>query len=247
MDTLPLVDDSGCEIRLYTNTGIKIARRTAPASCLDDPRGILVNLTSIHKLFVEQDIHGDDEDDSDSDTPSANQPKVSIFPQAFLHSHGQIQAKGGFYTTEGYIDRLCRAVQEKHPNHAINNGQDLHPNWRPLNDKAPISVVSTQLYNEVFHRLTPHAAALEIQRAKMTNYLTGFYVEDPRLEKKFEKRQQYMEGGRPWQRLDEMIDTDNIGVALRYEIVFSTSLKNIHPDWLANQSVLLSLSCNIHD
>ena len=110
--SFPLYDDTGKEICIYSSNGCKIAQRGTNIAPGTMRCGVMVNLWTITSICWTQDdsveLEDEPDEDLDEDTPARDKNKVSlsVYPQAFLHDYGHIQAKGPIQLMQPTIETI---------------------------------------------------------------------------------------------------------------------------------------------
>ena len=226
LEELPLFDEQDTEIRIYDSDGRKIARRSARISDLS--YGHLVNLRTVTALFQsndEMDIDDDlyEEDENTTQLSKQNKVSLSIYPQAFLHDYGHIQAKGPFYLMQPTIERVNSHFQQLFDEMDDDHKNNLAPNTNL------ITAISTQMYNEFMHRAATQAGALDVVRGRMSSTLAA--PPNKRATQNNSRMgdvlKRYCNLALPHTRFVERTQVPNCPTALRVESVYNIDLKCI--------------------
>lgn len=136
------------------------------------PCGLLVNLRTVTSLFelnddmeIDDDLFGDDE--GTTQPLKQNKVSLSIYPQAFLHDYGHIQAKGSLHLMQPTLQRINSDFRQLFED----IDDDLENNLPPIGHTSLITAISTQVYNEFMHRAATQAGALDIVRRRISSAL----------------------------------------------------------------------------
>lgn len=240
LEELPLVDEeTGKEIRIYREDGQKIARRFAIANTVAGACGVLVDLKTASALFEDPNETGElEEDDWMLDDEGEAEPKpkrirnVSVYPQAFLRDYGHVQAKCGLNVTKPAIKAINSRFQEdpnieddEDDNNTNDGVEAVHLRPQPI-----VMAISAQMYNDILHRLTTHAGALDVQKGKLTAALAGSYASGTKHVKTAETLQRYCNIKFPHDRFKERIQHADLPRSLRIESVYSINMGQLSED-----------------
>jgi hypothetical protein len=217
---VPLVDDLGQEIRLYSAEGMKIARRDALLDEKEDPCGILINLATIETAYtVGSDnielMYGPDDEDGDVRIDQSAKIEVSVFPLVYLRTFGHIQ-------TNGVLPAFNNIIKQINERFKTNPTADQDP-------RKVLTPVASQGYNELSHRAAPCAGAHETQQGWITAALAGAYATTARAQREAKKKYDYCEAALPFDRFIHKIDVPGCPRALRMEQVFNINVKAMPP------------------
>ena len=227
LQSLPLHDENGHENRIYDVNGRKIARRNALISDLTLPYGLLVNLRTVTSLFesddmdVDDDLYNDDEEIFQRYKHKENKVSLSVYPQAFLHDYGHIQAKGSLQLILPTIQRINSDL--------IDNHDDSFDEPR---NTSMVTAISTQMYNEFMHRAATQAGALDVVRGRISGALSAPPVSraTPRNQRMADTLQRYCELGLPHKRFAQRMQIPDCPTALRVESVYIIDMNCIPED-----------------
>lgn len=154
LNDLPMLDETGDQIHLYTEDGFRIQRRLAGFALDVHPHGVLLNLRDIGLLFKSE----------ESDTP------FSVFPQAGLVTVGHIQAEGLVTPYLPLLQKLNSKVKVQDDDHMSDDDLDM-PTC------APIVGIACQAYNALMHNTRGRTAQHhDAQRGLVTAALAGGYA-----------------------------------------------------------------------
>jgi hypothetical protein len=216
----PQEDDLGREVRLYDQNGYKIPRRYALVDENQPPCGILLDLRTIETLFT---TGGDDDlySHGDNNDIDSNAVRVQLFPVAFLHKYGHVQANGVMPA----FRRTMREVNDtigssSHRESDSDSGED----GEYIPDSVAVHPVSSQAYNELSHRIAARAGSHEVQHGRLTAALAGAYATTPKTRTIAQKIQAECNNLLPFDRFQHKIDVENCPRAIRVEQVFYVEL-----------------------
>ena len=138
--------------------------------------GILVNLHTITSIFHTEDNDMEMDDENEDNIEEENQPnrdrnKVSllVYPQAFFHDYGHIQAKRPLQLMQLTIQTINSSFEDDRQD--IDLSSDSPGYIRPT--CTPVTAILTQMYNRMFHRAASQASALDVQWGRLTAALSG--------------------------------------------------------------------------
>lgn len=233
LQSLPLHDELDQEMRIYDSNGRKIARQNASISNSTIPCGLLVNLRTVTSLFHshdDMDIDEDlfDEDENNRQRLKRNKLSLSIYPQAFLHDYGNIQAKGSLELMQPIIQRLNSDFLQL-INNTGNDEDDDDNEHNPLPNTSLITAISTQMYNEFMHQAATQAGALDVVRGRMSSAL-AVPPNDRATQSNLrmgDALQRYCNLALPHARSVERMDVTDCPTALRVESVYIIDMKSI--------------------
>lgn len=207
----PLTDDEGREIPIYSTEGHRIPRRE-PVD-VDDPCGLLVDLTKIGQLFNGAVLDENENDaNEDFEIPPRDKVKLNLYPAAFLRTAGHMQ---GNRATSAY-ERLTVD--------AINRLFNCYRHLRPV-----LQVGSMQIYNEAMHRIRAQAQYHEAQLGYFTQVLAGSHAFEQSTRKKAKDLFEKVQKRSPQQAFREKIETPAMPKDLRVEVVFHLRIQKL-PD-----------------
>ncbi len=229
LEELPYQDESGAEIRIFNSRGKKISRRNAVwDSILAESNrrcGLLLNLMDIDNLYNNSPDHQDE---------TTNQVSVRLFPQAFLRGYGHVQATGVLHSFGPAINDI---------NTHILNLQEEDTEFMDLDacDK-PLCAVSSQAYNEMWHRVAARAGDHDCQKGLITGALAGSYAKTDRGKRKAKNLLKECDVNLPYNRFKEKIlDPVICRKDLRMENVYSFDMSSLPRAQRSGRSVLFCL------
>ena len=125
----------------------------------------MVNLRTIPSVFQTDDEMDVDEDDDSEDEGNRrregrNKVTLSVYPQAFLRDYGHIQAKGPLQLMQPVIENINSSFakrQEQQWEDGSNDEAGL------AGTNTVVSAISTQMYNDIQHKASSQAGALDVQ------------------------------------------------------------------------------------
>jgi hypothetical protein len=251
LGALPLLDEHGHENRIYDANGRKIARRSASIDEWTSPCAILVNLRTVTSLFqsdddmsVDDDLPSDDEDDP---RPKHNRNKISlsVYPQAFLHDYGHIQAKGPLQLMQPTIQKINSEFPPS-DDFGSDDFDNIQAFQLPL-----VSAISTQMYNEWFHRAATQAGNLDVVRGRISAALAAPLPganPTPKNRKTADVLKKFCNIALPYARFADRIRETDSPSALRVESVYIVDMKCIPENKRNGRSVVqfIFLSSQAH-
>jgi hypothetical protein len=227
LDVLPLLDEHGYENRIYDVNGRKIARRKASIAECTLPCAILVNLRTVTALFQSDDDMSIDEDPpSDDEEPTSskshqNKISLSVYPQAFLHDYGHIQAKGPLQL----MQPTSQKINSQFPPSDDLDSDDINIAHVPL-----VTGISTQMYNDWFHRAATQAGNLDVVRGRISAALAAPLPNantSTKNRKTAEVLKKYCNLALPYARFADRTHVANCPTALRVESVYIIDMRCI--------------------
>lgn len=217
----PVFDDEGHEIRIYSETGQRISRILAITE--EDARtaGILVKLDSIGELFANPAAEEDDESNERSVSPL-----VTVYPQSYFSNYGHVKAGTTISVFQEVLDQVNCAVL----------GMDRETLYHPQNAQLfrPIKAVSSQLYNQLSHRLARRAGTQAVQRGAQTAVMASGYSGFGQSaansgQRLYEECTSQLPFEQHFQLLDTVFPDENTPTDLRAENVFLLDMRAIEP------------------
>lgn len=247
--SFPLYDDTGKEIRIYSSDGRKIARRGANIAPGTTSCGVMVNLRTITSVFRTQDdsveLEDEPNDDLDEDTPARDKNKVSlsVYPQAFLRDYGHIQAKGPIQLMQPTIETINSSFNDDAQEADISS--DGLGFSRTFN--TPVTAISTQMYNRMFHRAATQAGALDVQRGRITAALAGGGATTAKGKKTAQALRRYCSTKLPHARFAERVNIADCPNSLRVESVYVVDMLQIPEQDRDGRTLYRKLICTLVD
>jgi hypothetical protein len=213
LEDMPLLDEAGQEIPLYTNNGYQIERRLAGHSEGTNPHGVLMDLRHLNVLFHEDRIEDDYEDLDDGIELSP--VKYYVYPQAGLVTAGHFQANGLMTNFQKRVNILnSRIHEELDAEHIVDAEQS---------QGVAIRGIGCQGYNAVMHCTRGLGSQHhDAQKGYVTGALSGAWARnDASMETIARRMQQRCEHQLPYETFDRKIDNLDIDRDLRLENVYS--------------------------
>lgn len=210
LNDLPMLDETGDQIHLYTEDGFRIQRRLAGFALDVHPHGVLLNLRDIGLLFKSE----------ESDTP------FSVFPQAGLVTVGHIQAEGLVTPYLPLLQKLNSKVKVQDDDHMSDDDLDM-PTC------APIVGIACQAYNALMHNTRGRTAQHhDAQRGLVTAALAGGYAKSDGNVRKARVLQSQCRNRLPHLEFKEKIANNNdrpLDCSLRFENTFIIHMDQLNP------------------
>lgn len=214
---LPLEDEDGNEISIYTDSGYKLQRRLARFSRNTKPHGILVDLRNLDSLFRQEDVD-DLFDDEDQDITAV---KYYVYPQAGLVTAGHFQSNGLLTPFQKLLEDLNTELQEETDN--MNSAK-----------RSPISGIACQAYNAVMHATRGRSAQHhDAQKGLITASLAGAWASHYTTQHTARKLKEKCDIRYPHNEFTQKISRDAISRDLRLENVFTIEIQKL-PQRLRN-------------
>ena len=252
LSEIPLYDDTGKEIRIYSSDGRKIARRGAHLAPDTKSCGVLVNLRTITSVFQPDDNNVDMEEETDEemdmdeeDRPAraTNRVSLSVYPQAFLRDYGHIQAKGPLQLMQPIIETINASFEDDRQDADISSDGPglIH------STNTPVTGISTQMYNRMFHKAATQAGALDVQRGRLTGALSGGGATTTKGKKTAQLLRRYCNAKLPHARFADRVDITDCPSALRVESVYVVDMLQIPEHDRDGRTLYQKLICILVD
>ena len=150
--------------------------------------------------------------------------KVSRYPQAFLKDVGHVQSDGIARPFRAVVRRLNENIEEQRARtHDPNVREDLNPDIVPVPAMAVVPLGS-QYYNEIFHRIAPHAGGHVLQLGYVTAALSGKFANDEKGKAKAARLQASLSAELPHKQINKLMLDKKAPRALRLEQVFFVNM-----------------------
>jgi hypothetical protein len=218
---LPMLDEAGSEIPIYSKDGFRIHRRLGARSRGTRPHGILMDLYKLDELFLSDDLFGDS-------NPSGKSTTYSVYPQAGLVTAGHFQADGLVSAFWPLLEKLNSAVQLQ----AEDDSDDMADDDQLM---APIVGAGCQGYNALMHvtrgRCAQHHDA---QRGIVTSALAGSWAKTNANSQKARSLILRCKNRLPHDEFNEKISThagEMLDCSLRLENTFNVDLDRLAPEY----------------
>jgi len=207
---LPMLDETGAQIHIYTEDGFRIQRRLAGFRPDVHPHGVLLNLRDIGLLFKSE----------ESDT------SFSVFPQAGLVTAGHIQAEGLVAPYLPFLDKLNAKVRVQDDDQMSDDDSDTPT-------LAPIVGIACQAYNSLMHNTRGRSAQHhDAQRGLVTAALAGGFAKSDANIRKARQLQNLCSNRLPHLEFKEKIANNNdkpLDCSLRFENTFVIRMDQLKP------------------
>lgn len=221
LDDLPILDERGLEIPVYSEYGRRIKRRAPRIRRNRRPCGILFDLSQAHAFF-------DADLDDMSDFESSPRPDVVInaYRQGYFKSIGHVQANTVPRITTSLIADINAGVAiDAGPEH----DEDEDPYFSlPMN---AITGVDCQIYNAVMHRVRGSSSTHDAQRGDVTAAFAGSYSEGANQKRTAKRLKDACENRLPHENFAMIIDHPDLDTSLRLECVHHIDLTKLRPQY----------------
>jgi hypothetical protein len=197
---LPIEDDSGHEVPLYTADGFQVKRRLGRFGNTP-PLGVLINIATIDDLFKPN--HADTTVYRHGNPGPKKNPQLSVYPQAGLRSAGHFQASGLMTSFYPLIEAM---------NELLRDGEDA---------RFPVKGVACQGYNNVMHTTRGYGVQHhEAQQGLVTAAIGGQFACDQKGRAKCDTFSKSCNRALPHRIFDRKISNNAIKRDLRLENVY---------------------------
>ena len=208
---LPMFDEDGNQIHIYTEDGFRIQRRLAGYRRDVHPHGVLLDLRDVGLLFKSE----------ESDTPFA------VFPQAGLVTVGHIQAEGLVAPFLPLLHQLNSKVGTQDDDHMGEDNLDI------ATQRTPIIGIACQAYNSVMHNTRGRRAQHhDAQRGLVTAALAGGFAKTDGNIRKAKVLQTQCNNRLPHLEFKQKIANNNdqpLDCSLRFENTFVVHMDQLDP------------------
>jgi hypothetical protein len=216
LHTLPVFDDGGHEIRIYSSAGVRIPRVKALCGRDAPTAGVLVRLDTIKDLFSGP--SGSEENSSPI--------SVTVYPQSYFSNLGHVKANTAISSFQKIIDKVNCDIMDLEP-------EALHHHAN-ANLIRPVTPISSQFYNQLSHRLATRAGTQQVQRGEQTTASAAGYSgysiaalhKGKTLLSACSDRLPFT---RHFDLLDEINPEEDTPTDLRAENVFLLDMRAVHP------------------
>jgi hypothetical protein len=223
---LPLLDDDGCEINIYSEEGFRVPRRVPVRfrNC-----GALLDLHSVHELFASKD---------DGLESTRNSIPFYVYPVAFTKHMGNVQARGlmtNFNQRFTLIDKAMRPhLQGDDPdedNSLAGDGPDIDgENNPPRLGSSVLHGISCQVYNELSHRVRDEAKFHPVQLGMISTAMAGTTAKTNSGRRRWQRRLDQCNAGLPHERFVEKVTGNDQPQALRFENTYTLDIHRLSND-----------------
>jgi hypothetical protein len=234
LETLPLLDDNGDEIQIFSSTGMRIHRMRRRNDPSREPScGVLVNLTKIQSLFNQgPQVIPDNEFIDGSVPPPSTSTRVYAYPLCFLHTAGNLKANGiphCFYPVITQINRRLRNLPGPEYDPDNEDDQDVDYNLH-LDDLSPDPIVvpvSSQFYNYITHRTAMRSGGQDAQQGSITSALAGTFAESTKDKRIAKQKLDFCDTDLPSTRFHKKISGIDCPICTRAEFVYAIDVQKI--------------------
>lgn len=221
LDTFPLLDEDGQEVRVFNAHGKRVLRRRAEID--HNPCGVLMDLEDVHALFKPDRQYPLDVDIYSEDPLVQDLVKVVAYPLGFLRTAGNVQATG---IPACFYEALRDINQSIHnnPHRSTDSDNDSASDAPPLPRTNVVRGVSSQFYNHITHRVATRAGRHDTQQGTVTSALAGAFAKTRKDVATATKKQDYCDLGLPSDRFRKRIELEDCPRSCRAEIVYSVDV-----------------------
>jgi hypothetical protein len=219
IETLPLSDASGKEIKVYSPQGSYVLRRRPVIDQEVPTCGVLMNLSRIQELFHPNAPDYDDDMDLQALQQEHRQRthrdpnlKCRVYPQAFLKTHGHLQANRLPHPFKDILSAINEKVRA--------TGEELEDEEIDAHSQAPLVGIAFQAYNEAMHRIRPTAQYHDVQLGLITANLAGTYSTNEKAKRTSDNLYCQCQHRLPHENFAEKIKTPGLKREMRLENVY---------------------------
>ncbi|KAG2029409.1 hypothetical protein BDR03DRAFT_1018433 [Suillus americanus] len=226
LHNLPLLDENGFEINVYSDNGLRVPRRIP---VLFSNCGALLNLRSVHELFASE----------DNDEGSArNSVPFYVYPMAFTGNLGNIQSRGLMTNFNRRFTLIDNAMRPRLPdddgdenNFLVGDGPDYNGENNPLRlGSSVLHGISCQVYNELSHRVRDEAKFHPVQLGMISTAMAGTTAKRIAGQRRWERRLGQCNVGLPHERFVDKVSGDAQPQALRFENTYTLDVHRLSND-----------------
>lgn len=223
---LPLFDDDGCEVNVYSEEGLRVPRRipTLFRNC-----GALLNLRSVHDLFASED---------NNEENARNSVPFYVYPVAFTKDIGNVQSHGlmtNFNRRFTLIDNAMRPHlpnDDEDENNSIAGdgpGPDGEDN-PPRLGSSVLHGINCQVYNELSHRVRDEAKFHPVQLGMISTAMAGTTAKKITAQRRWQHRLDQCNVGLPHERFVNKVSGNDQPQALRFENTYTLDVHRLSND-----------------
>ena len=206
---LPIYDNSGQEIPIYTDNGYVIERHLPTLNHISTPCGILADLRDLSSLFTRIQTDGFFAGDEEVVVP------YHVYPQAGLVTAGHFQAQGLITPFYPLIDKLNASLRQQ-------RGEDDEGDEMMHSTISPVIGIASQGYNAIIHSTRGHSAQHhDAQRGLVTAALSGIWATGSKNITKAEKLRSKCDTRFPHADYEDKIKRPGICRDFRLENVYA--------------------------
>jgi hypothetical protein len=226
LHSLPLLDDEGCEINVYSEQGFRIPRRVP---VLFRNCGALLNLRSVHELFASE----DNEEES-----ARNIVPFYVYPVAFTRDLGNIQSRGLMTNFNRRFTLIDNAMRPRLPDDDADENDSLFGDGPVHNGEGNhmrlgssiLHGINCQVYNELSHRVRDEAKFHSVQLGMISTAMAGTTANKITGQRRWERRLDQCNVGLPHKRFVDKVSGDDQPQALRFENTYTLDVHRLSND-----------------
>ncbi|KAG2737670.1 hypothetical protein P692DRAFT_20883334, partial [Suillus brevipes Sb2] len=223
---LPLFNNDGCEVNVYSEEGLRVPRRipTLFRNC-----GALLNLRSVHDLFASED---------NNEENARNSVPFYVYPVAFTKDIGNVQSHGlmtNFNRRFTLIDNAMRPHlpnDDEDENNSIAGdgpGPDGEDN-PPRLGSSVLHGINCQVYNELSHRVRDEAKFHPVQLGMISTAMAGTTAKKITAQRRWQHRLDQCNVGLPHERFVDKVSGNDQPQALRFENTYTLDVHRLSND-----------------
>lgn len=229
-------EESNSEVPIFSEDGRRIARRTPLFSRGRKPCGILVALQKIHRFFEHQHnpIYVYDSDEDGFDGVHRTAPTVSMYPQAFLHKYGHIQAKGIPGPLHAVLVGINQSVAKQimleaspGPVDSDSDSDDSYVQHPSGQYRQAVQGIGSQIYNSSLHCARPKASQHDAQLGDITAAFAGSHATGVAQRRTASQKLKRCNDQLPHERYALRMANDNIPTDLRLEYITKIDMNSL--------------------
>ncbi|KAG2063879.1 hypothetical protein BDR04DRAFT_1163227 [Suillus decipiens] len=216
LEGLPLLDEDGFEINVYNELGFRVPRR-APvqfSTC-----GALLNLHSVHELFrSDNNVHGN----------TRNKAHFDIYPLACTKTLGNVQSRS---LMSDFLPHLTRINSTLRPPLIGDDADRVEDDIvAGVRGASVLHGISSQIYNELSHRVRDEAKFHPVQLGMISAALSGTTAKNA-ARRRWTRRLQQCNHSLPHERFNDKVSGDNQPQALRFENTYTLDVHRMNEEF----------------
>ncbi|KIK31714.1 hypothetical protein CY34DRAFT_19642 [Suillus luteus UH-Slu-Lm8-n1] len=223
---LPLLDDDGCEVNIYSEEGLRVPRRipTLFRSC-----GALLNLRSVHDLFASED---------NNEGIAQNSIPFYVYPVAFTKDIGNVQSHGLMTNFNRRLTLIDNVMRPRLPDDDADENDSLAGDGPGLDgeDNPPrlgssvLHGINCQVYNELSHRVRDEAKFHPVQLGMISTAMAGTTAKKITGQRRWQHRLDQCNVGLPHERFVDKVSGNDQPQALRFENTYTLDVHQLSDD-----------------
>jgi hypothetical protein len=225
LHNLPLLDDNGFEINVYSEEGLRVPRRI-PA--LFSNCGALLNLRSVHELFSSE----------DNDESTRNHVLFYVYPVAFTEDLGNIQSRGLLTSFSRRFALIDNAMRPRLRDDDADENDSLAGDAPNLDDEdnparlgsSILHGIKCQVYNELSHRVRDEAKFHPVQLGMISTAMAGTTTRKITGQRRWQRRLEQCNAGLPHERFVDKVSGNDQPQALRFENTYTLDVHRLSND-----------------